>query len=116
MIFSSIISRTMISTCSLVLLMLIAACSDTSTEPGPEDPPQELSLSEQNLHRAMELTDKAISAHFTGDGMAMARFYNPYTKVRSEEKGSVWMYTSAIEAVNAILHALKAQKVHGNAA
>jgi predicted alpha-1,6-mannanase (GH76 family) len=106
----------MISTCSLVLLMLIAACSDTSTEPGPENPPQELSLSEQNLHRAMELTDKAISAHFTGDGMAMARFYNPYTKVRSEEKGSVWMYTSAIEAVNAILHALKAQQAHGNAA
>lgn len=106
----------MISTCSLVLLMLIAACSDTSTEPGPENPPQEASLSEQNLHRAMELTDKAISAHFTGDGMAMARFYNPYTKVRSEEKGSVWMYTSAIEAVNAILHVLKAQKEHGNAA
>lgn len=114
MSFGSTIFRTMISTCSLVLLMLVAACSDTSTEPGPENPPQEISLSEQNLHRAMELTDKTISAHFTGDGMAMARFYNPYTKVRSEEKGSVWMYTSAIEAVNAILHALKAQKEHGN--
>ena len=50
----------MISTCSLVLLMLIAACSDTSTEHGPENPPQEISLSEQNLRRAMELTDKAI--------------------------------------------------------
>ena len=106
----------MISTCSLVLLMLIAACSDTSTEHGPENPPQEISLSEQNLRRAMELTDKAISAHFTGDGMAMARFYNPYTKLRSEEKGSVWMYTSAIEAVNAVLHVLKAQKEHGSAA
>lgn len=64
----------------------------------------------------MELTDKAVSAHFTGDGMAMARFYNPYTKVRSEEKGSIWMYTSAIESVNAILHALIAQRDHGNVA
>lgn len=106
----------MISTCSLVLLMLVAACSDATTDPGPENPRQEMTLSEQNLHRAMEVTDKAISAHFTGDGMAMARYYNPYTKVRSEEKGSVWMYTSAIEAVNAILRALEAQKEHDNVA
>jgi predicted alpha-1,6-mannanase (GH76 family) len=75
-----------------------------------------MTLSEQNLLRAMELTDNAIASHFTGDGMAMARYYNPYTNVRSDEKGSVWMYTSAIEAVNAILHALEAQKEHGNAA
>lgn len=111
-----IIFRTMISTCSLVMVMLVAACSDTPSDPGPENPPQEISLSEQNLVRAMELTDKAVSAHFTGDGMAMARFYNPYTKVRSEEKGSIWMYTSAIESVNAILHALVAQRDHGNIA
>lgn len=107
---------TMMTTCSLALLMLVAACSDKATDPGPENPQQELPLSEQNLVRAMELTDNAIAAHFTGDGMAMARYYNPYTKVRSDEKGSVWMYTSAIEAVNAILHALEAQKAHGNAA
>jgi hypothetical protein len=98
------------------MVMLVAACSDTPSDPGPENPPQEISLSEQNLVRAMELTDKAVSAHFTGDGMAMARFYNPYTKVRSEEKGSIWMYTSAIESVNAILHALAAQRDHGNVA
>jgi predicted alpha-1,6-mannanase (GH76 family) len=96
--------------------MGIAACSDTASEDGPVDPPSEVSLSEQNLRRAIELTDNAVSAHFTGDGMAMARYYNPYTNVRSEEKGSVWMYTSAIEAVNAILRALDAQREHGNAA
>jgi predicted alpha-1,6-mannanase (GH76 family) len=106
----------MMSTCSFVLLMLLAGCSDSPADPEPENPPQEVSLSEQNLSRAMELTDKAIASHFTGDGMAMARYYNPYTKVRSEEKGSIWMYTSAIEAVNAILHALEAQKAHGSAA
>lgn len=105
----------MITTCSFFVLMIVAACSDSASDPSPE-PPAEVSLSEQNLLRAMELADNAISSHFTGDGMAMARYYNPYTDVRSEEKGSIWMYTSAIEAVNAILHALEAQKEHGNAA
>ncbi len=105
----------MISICSLVLLLFTSACSDPATETDPEPEP-EVNLSEQNLQRAMELTDKAVEAHFTGDGMAMARFYNPYTGARSTEKGSVWMYTSAIEAVNAILHALEAHKESGNAA
>jgi predicted alpha-1,6-mannanase (GH76 family) len=102
--------------CSLVFLLILAACSDTASEDGPEKPPGEIDLPEQNLLRAMELTDNAISSHFTGDGMAMARYYNPYTNVRSDEKGSIWMYTSAIEAVNAILHALKMQQARGNTA
>lgn len=102
-----------ITTGCLVALLITAACG---SEDGPDDPKEEVSVSEQNLTRAMELADNAISSHFTGDGMAMARYYNPYTGVRSDEKGSVWMYTSAIEAVNAILRALQAQKEHGNAA
>lgn len=108
------IFRNIIITCSFILLIIITACSDTADD-APE-PPAEVSVSEQNLLRAMELTDNAIASHFTGDGMAMARYYNPYTGVRSDEKGSIWMYTSAIEAVNAILHGLEAQKEHGNAA
>lgn len=100
-----------VNICSFVILMMVSACSDTVTEDLPGD---EVILSEQNLLRAMQLTDNAISAHFSGDGMAMARYYNPYTNVRSDEKGSVWMYTSAIEAVNAVLHALDAQKEKGN--
>ncbi|MEA4918997.1 glycoside hydrolase family 76 protein [Proteiniphilum sp.] len=72
------------------------------------------SLSERNLKRAMEITDHTIAAHFTGSGMRMARFYNPYADTRPDEVGSVWMYTSAIEAVNAILHALQAEKEHGD--
>ena len=108
--------RNFITTSSLVLLITLLACSDTTSETGPDEPPAEVSLSEQNLLRAMELTDNAVSAHFSGEGMAMARYYNPYTEVASEEKGSVWMYTAAIEAVNAILHGLEAQKEHGNAA
>lgn len=78
------------------------------------NPEVEKELSNQNLIRAMELTDKAISAHFTGEGMAMARYYNPYTEERSEETGSVWMYSAAIEAVNAILHTLKSQHENGD--
>lgn len=102
--------------CSFFSLIIVTACSDSADEGGPENPGGEVSLSEQNLLRAMELMDNAVSSHFTGEGMAMARYYNPYTDVRSDEKGSIWMYTAAIEAVNAILHALQAQKEHGNPA
>lgn len=100
--------------CSLFFL-LSTACTDNGSDNDTEKPPTETNLSEKNLLRAMELTDIAISSHFTGEGMAMARYYNPYTGVRSEEKGSIWMYTSAIEAVNAILHGLKVQQQNGNA-
>lgn len=103
----------MISACFLTFVMIVSACSDDAPQKGDD---QEVNLAEQNLLRAMELTDHAVAAHFTGDGMAMARYYNPYTNVRSTEIGSVWMYTAAIEAVNAVLHALEAHKDHGNAA
>lgn len=107
--------RDFITTGSLVLLIIITACNDTTSEPDPdpEKPSEEVSLSEQNLVRAMELVDNAVSAHFTGAGMAMARYYNPYTDTRSDETGSIWMYTAAIEAVNAILHGLEAQRQEG---
>ncbi|GAB3660738.1 hypothetical protein GCM10028791_34820 [Echinicola sediminis] len=108
-------NRMMITILSLFVL-LSTACTENSTDTDPKNPPAEVSLSEQNLIRAMELTDHAVSAHFTGSGMAMARYYNPYTGVRSDETGSVWMYTAAIEAVNAVLHGLQAQKEHNNAA
>ncbi|GET28039.1 glycoside hydrolase family 76 protein [Prolixibacter sp. SD074] len=111
------IFKTILATYALVLF-LTSACSETTSDNDPDNPnpPVEgINTPEENLQRAMELTDNAIEAHFTGAGMAMARYYNPYTKVRSEEKGSVWMYTSAIEAVNAILHGLEAQKENGDA-
>jgi predicted alpha-1,6-mannanase (GH76 family) len=77
-------------------------------------------LAEQNILRSMQLVDSAVSYHFKGEGMAMSRYYNPYTnsnvnKDGTDEKGSVWMYTSSIEAVNAILHGLKAHKENGRA-
>ncbi|MBT1687073.1 glycoside hydrolase family 76 protein [Dawidia soli] len=111
--------RNLLTTCSLVLLFIFAACSDTSSDNGPDKDPDgdgDVNQPEQNLKRAMELTDATIAGHFTGDGMAMARYYNPYTGNRPDEKGSVWMYTAGIEAVNAILHGLQAQKEHGKPA
>jgi hypothetical protein len=79
-------------------------------------PKPNFTLAQQNLQRAIKITDKAVASYFTGDDMAMARYFNPYTNSRSDEKGSIWMYTSSIEAVNAILHGLKAFKNQGKPA
>ncbi len=108
------ILKKLVNSYSFILLIILAACGDSGSEPGPDDPQDDVSLSERNLLRAMELTDSAVSAHFTGAGMTMARYYNPYTDVRSNEIGSIWMYTSAIEAVNAIIHSLQVQNEKGN--
>ncbi len=105
--------------CTLTLIMGTRLNNEFAyhTKSGPLPTPTAgtatATLAEQNLLRAMELADSAFAHYFTGDGMAMARFYNPYIEVRSEEKGSVWMYTAAIEATNAILHALQAYEAHG---
>ncbi|WP_262246712.1 glycoside hydrolase family 76 protein [Parapedobacter soli] len=97
-----------------LLCLLILTASTTHTKHPIKDRPStskgvfhaKHTIAEQNLLRAIELADDAFERYFTGDDFAMARFYNPYTGARSEEKGSVWMYTAAIESVNAILRAL----------
>ena len=104
----------------LFIIGLTMACSDSSkddsntpVDPGVDSPPPNIAT--QNLERSIELADNAFAKYFVGEGMAMSRFYNPYTASVSEEKGSVWMYTSSIEAVNAILSGLQAQKNLGDA-
>jgi len=62
----------------------------------------------------MQLVDQTVAVYFKGDGMEMGRFYNPFTKIRSDERGSVWMYGVSIEAVNAVLKSLKTLKEKGN--
>lgn len=59
-----------------------------------------------DLSRAIELTDSAVSHYFSGANMTMSRYYNPVTSTAGSEVGSVWMYTSAIEAVNSVLLSL----------
>lgn len=60
-----------------------------------------------DLGKGIQLLNTSMQNYFTTDDMIMHRFYNPFTNKRSEEKASVWMYTSAIEAVNSILKSLQ---------
>lgn len=76
-----------------------------SHEPLPSQAGAELAV--LDLSKAIALTDTAVNRYFTGANMTMQRYYNPYTKSASAEVGSVWMYTSAIEAVNSVMESLK---------
>lgn len=106
--------NSMIALIGLLWFMTCAGRAAAAENGARQLTPQKENLSERNMIRAIALADHTFKAHFAGEEMAMARFYNPYTDSSSEEKGSVWMYTSAIEAVNAILHGLRAQKEAGN--
>jgi len=97
---------------------LMGACGTKviSRQAQANNPVNERVLAKRNLERSMAVLDTATAHYFVGDGMAMGRYYNPFTGKLSEERGSVWMYTSAIEAVNAVLHALVAAKNSGDTA
>lgn len=97
-----------------LLCLFICAC-DKAKNDDQIAPPEETNVAIRSLNRSMEITDNALQAYFTGSGMTMARYYNPYTDKRSNEVGSIWMYTSAIEAVTAILQTLKIEKSEGDA-
>lgn len=104
----------------LVFALFFAGCVGCSVKPAPVQEPEpdnrdaQIELSRSNLVRAMTLVAAAKTNYFSDDGTAMSRYYNPYTGIRSFEKGSVWMYTSAIEAVNALLHGFTALKDAGS--
>lgn len=104
------LKRTIIFAGLLWISFIACAGNEPSVDEGADR--SGAALAKQNLLRAMEITDNTFATHFTDDGMA--RFYNPYSGIRSDEKGSIWMYTSAIEAVNAVLHALKTEKELGD--
>lgn len=100
------------------LALMSSACSDNDND-GPDSsstdkPVVSDNLAEQNVGRAIEIIDAAVDNYFTGTSMAMSRYYNPHTGQKSQELGSVWMYTSSIEAVNAVLHSLKTLKDNGS--
>lgn len=97
---------------SLICLTTYGNKANATFKKGPNQ--EKADLSKTNLIRSMEILDNAVSAHFIGNEMKMARFYNPYTDTHPKETGSVWMYSSAIEAVNAVLHALKTEKELGD--
>lgn len=98
--------------CSLFLICLcFFSCSNESD---PQQNGGSDTKADQNILRSVELVDAAIGNYFSNESMSMARYYNPYTKTSSQERASVWMYTSAIEAVNGILKALETQKKLGD--
>lgn len=107
-----------------MLIMLLVFCASSiscagnkETEPPREDDTEltAVQLAEENLRRSMNLISNAKKNYFAeNQGMAMSRYYNPFGNVKSHEKGSVWMYTSAIEAVNALLHGMIELKEAGS--
>ncbi|MCH3994412.1 glycoside hydrolase family 76 protein [Prevotella cerevisiae] len=101
---------------SILLLLcsfFFVDCS-SDTDQGQKRPEVTPSTPEQwavrDLTRAIALTDTTVSRYFTGSDMTLHRYYNPYTNSVSSEVASVWMYTSAIEAVNSVMEALKDMK------
>jgi len=108
-------------TMAAVAAMGATSCgSDDKNEPSGgdngKDPVETTDKSLVNAERAIEIIDAAVENYFEGAGMSMARLYNPYNNKRSDELGSVWMYTSSIEAVNSVLKAMKEQKAAGKSA
>lgn len=63
-----------------------------------------------NLEMSISVLNTSLEKFFKDDMKVMHRFYNPFTEKRSDEKASVWMYTSAIESVNSVLKTLKHAK------
>lgn len=108
---------------SLSLLLSAASCSsDDPTGPSEgnggdkPDTVEPVSVAETNATRAIGIINAAVGHYFEGTSMKMARYYNPFTGQRSAETGSVWMYTSSIEAVNAAMKAMKELKDNGSPA
>lgn len=112
--------KNILSFFALALLLCFSCSSSNDDVPGNGEGDNgetltSTALAKRNTERAIELIDNAVECYFTGNGMAMSRYYNPYSGKKSDELGSVWMYTSSIEAVNAVLHALEALKENGEA-
>ncbi|MDR1517433.1 MAG: glycoside hydrolase family 76 protein [Dysgonamonadaceae bacterium] len=92
-----------------ILLFLCLALSPLFAGNGASE--DETAQAKENIRKSIALIDSAMSHHFKDSGIA--RYYNPYTNAISDETASVWMYTSAIEAVNANLHAISTLKQQG---
>ncbi|MBD1424420.1 glycoside hydrolase family 76 protein [Sphingobacterium arenae] len=98
-----------------VVLSGCARNSLPSEVEGEEETDDPQIIARRNLQRSIDLIDVTIDHYFDPETFEMRRFYNPFTNVKSDERASVWMYTAGIEAVNAVLSALKqAQEIDGN--
>jgi len=104
----------------VIVSLTSSGCSKKGDEPkenNQEEKPKTEETTDtatQNLNRAITLADAAFENYFEGSAMEMSRYYNPYTEEKSSEKGSIWMYTSAIEATVAVMEALELQLKNGD--
>lgn len=107
--------KTVLLVLSIFNFLIVCSCSEDekmksipyniSGEPLPTE--QGADRAVLDIKRSMAIVDSAMSHYFKDGSTSMARYYNPYTNTASTELGSVWMYTSAIEAVNSLMQALK---------
>ena len=107
--------KTILLVLSIFNFLIVCSCSedekmksipyDISGEPLPTE--QGADKAVMDIKRSMAIVDSSMLHYFKDGSTAMSRYYNPYTNTASSELGSVWMYTSAIEAVNSVMEALK---------
>lgn len=104
------------------LFLCASACSSDEPDNGGSDDkggqgskPSTESVAETNTSRAIAIIDATVEHYFDQQSMKLARKYNPFTDKCSSEVGSIWMYTSSIEAVNSAMIAMKDLKDNGKA-
>lgn len=68
-------------------------------------------MKDDDLNKGIQMLNTSLDYFFSKDYAVMHRFYNPFTQQKSDEKASVWMYTSAIESLNIILKSLHDKQV-----
>lgn len=100
---------------SIFYFLMVSSCSEEEKmksipyningEPLPTE--QGADKAVLDIKRSMAIVDSSMVHYFKDGSTSMSRYYNPYTNTASTEVGSVWMYTSAIEAVNSLMEALK---------
>lgn len=100
--------------CGLLFFFTSGFAMEQRDKPAIAETKQNKELAARNITRSVAILDTALAHYFKGEEMVMGRFFNPYTGKLSDEKGSVWMYTSAIEAVNSLLVALQKAQQQGH--
>lgn len=107
--------KTVLILSSIFYFLMVSSCSEEEKmksipyniygEPLPTE--QGADKAVLDIKRSMAIVDSSMVHYFKDGSTSMSRYYNPYTNTASTELGSVWMYTSAIEAVNSLMEALK---------
>lgn len=95
------------------LILSVFLCVVCSASCGDKKDGGSVALAERNIERAIVLVENAVS-HYSQDGDAVfSMTYNPFTLKASENIVSIWEYTSAIEAVTAVMNSIKDLKASG---